>query len=160
MTKPIQFSQRGKGAAVEWLRAHVGYKAKSCLAWPFSRHPTGYGSLGVERKQHYAHRYMCELVHGPAPSDKHQAAHSCGNGHMGCVNPLHLSWKLIRDNLLDRRGHGTAIANQHGRFGGLTTEQVAQIRALKGVKTQQELADMFGVKRPAIQYWQQNLVAS
>lgn len=148
--------QRGKGVGIAWLRENVGYTGRSCLAWPLSRHPTGYGTLGFEGKIFYAHRYMCELVNGPAPGPGYQAAHTCGNGHMGCVNPRHLVWKTIKDNLLDRRQHGTVKANPNGHFGILTAEQVAQIRALKGVKTQQELADMFGVKRPAIQYWQRH----
>lgn len=149
-------ANEGKGQAVSWLRDHRGYDKHYCLIWPFSRHPTGYGSFGYLGEMFYAHRFMCELVHGPAPSKQHQAAHSCGNGHKGCVNPTHLSWKTVSENLLDRREHGTAIANPVGRFGGLTEEQVAEIRRLKGIKTQQQLADMFGVKRPAIQYWQRH----
>lgn len=149
-------SRRGEGEVAKWLRYHANYDAEWCLIFPFSRNDeTGYGSFGHEGKQRYAHRFMCELVHGPAPADKPYCAHSCGRGHEGCVHPKHLSWKSISENLLDRRQHGTV---RHGSRATpkLTEEQIAQIRALKGQKTQQQLADMFGVKRPAIQYWQKH----
>jgi hypothetical protein len=145
---------RGKGAAIEWIRQHVAHVGTDCLIWPFARNDmTGYGSFGYLRKQHYAHRYMCELVHGAPPSPDHQAAHTCGRGHDGCVHPRHLEWKTVRDNLLDRREHGTVRANTNGWTGVLTEVQVECIRALKGVLPQHKIAEAFGVKRPAIQYW-------
>jgi hypothetical protein len=142
---------RGKGAAVAWLRAHAAHQGDECLTWPFSRIGKGYGSFGYLRKQLYAHRFMCELVHGPAPSPQHQAAHSCGKGHEGCVNPRHLSWKTNSENQLDRSAHGN---REPKRRTILTVEQVTTIRALKGHKTQREIADMFGVKPGCIEYWQ------
>lgn len=33
---------------------------------------------------------MCELVYGKPPMPKHQAAHNCGKGNLGCINPKHL----------------------------------------------------------------------
>lgn len=148
-------AKRGEGQVHQWLKDHIDYMNDDCLIFPFSRHPTGYGSFGHLGEMHYAHRFMCELAHGPAPEDKPHAAHSCGKGHEGCVNPRHLDWASISQNLLDRRRHGTV---DHGSRGApkLNEEQIATIRRLKGIKTQQELADMYGVKRPAIQYWQKH----
>ncbi len=57
--------RRGEGAAAKFLHDNVLYAGDACLIWPFSRMPTGYGSLGYLGKLHYAHRLMCELVHGP-----------------------------------------------------------------------------------------------
>jgi hypothetical protein len=144
---------RGRGYGVAFLRAHVSYQGDDCVTWPLMRIPGGYGVFGYLGKQHYAHRYMCELVNGPAPSPEHQAAHLCGKGHEGCVNPRHLEWKTVQDNLLDRREHGTVRANMNGWYGTLTEVQVECIRALKGVIPQARIAEAFGVKRPAIQYW-------
>lgn len=147
----------GKGKVVAWLREHASYDSDNCLIFPFSRNAeTGYGTFGYLGKMPYAHRFMCELIHGPAPADRPYCAHSCGKGHEGCVNPKHLSWKSVRDNLLDRREHGTVRYNTHGKFGRLGDYEIAMIRALKGIATQSQLAALFGVKRPAIQYWQKH----
>ena len=113
----------------------------------------GYGIFAKFDEKYLAHRYMCELVNGPAPTPDHDAAHSCGRGHDGCVHPNHLSWKTTSDNLKERRVHGTHVSNRYGNKGLLTDKQVAEIRALKGRKTQYEIADQFGVSRGCIQYW-------
>ena len=138
---------KGKGAAIKWIRAHVDHRGGGCLTWPFGR-SNGYGNLGVDGKQHYAHRLMCQLVHGPAPSPDHEAAHSCGRGQFGCVNPGHLSWKTKSENQHDRRQHGTG--NAWGGRGKLTDAQAAEIRALQGTMLQREIAALYGVSRANI----------
>lgn len=133
-----EFQQRGRGAAIKFLRAHVSHQGVMCLEWPMSRLPNGYGTLGFERKIHYAHRLMCQLAHGPAPSKDHEAAHSCGN--RGCVNPHHLSWKTRAGNQYDRRLHGTMRSGRK-----LSKRQWDEIRGLKGKLTQREIAARYGV---------------
>lgn len=127
----------------EWLEERVVYDGADCLIWPFST-LDGYGNLGIDGQQHYAHRYMCELVNGPAPSPDHQAAHSCGNGGKGCVHPRHITWKTRSENARDRVLHGRGATGK----GGLLTPEIAdQIKALRGIKTQREIAQMFGTTR-------------
>lgn len=140
---------KGRGAAIFWLRANAGHQGDECLTWPFGG-CNGYGNLSVNGQYHYAHRLMCELAHGPAPSPDHEAAHSCGRGHQKCVNPNHLSWKTRSENQLDRTAQGTR--NTWSWRGKLTQEQANQILALKGKKTQAELAKMFGVSRSNISF--------
>lgn len=136
----------GKGAAIEWIRAHVGHQGDDCLIWPFSRRNNGYGQYGLNGKGGlYPHREMCRLAHGEPPTPNHEAAHSCGKGHDGCVHPQHLSWKTASENHLDRRRHGTAATNLWGNKGKLTAAQKEQMRALKGTMTQVEIGAMFGV---------------
>jgi hypothetical protein len=131
----------------QWLCEHVDYDGDECLIWPFFRDPNGYGRLGRNRKQLWAHREMCILANGPAPSDIHESSHSCGRGCDGCVHPKHLSWKTPSENQLERRKHGT-----HGRGGRmrLTEEKVSQILARRGIETQYALAAKFGVSHQAI----------
>lgn len=143
---------KGNGAAIQWIRDHVGYQEDDCLTWPFSKHTQGYGHFGHLGQQRYAHRTMCELAHGPAPTPKHQASHSCGKGHEGCTNPRHLSWKINSENQIERRKHGTNGGGKGNRT-HLTPAQIAEIRALRGIKSQPEIAEMFGVKRGCIYYW-------
>jgi hypothetical protein len=141
---------KGEGKTYKWLLDHLSYEEDYCLIWPFYRNPNGYGMLGHNGEHHWAHRLMCELVNGPAPSPKHEAAHSCGNGAGGCAHPKHLSWKTKSQNLLDCSGHGTQARSYHGAQGRLTIDQVEGIRALKGRKPQAEIASIFGVSEPTV----------
>lgn len=147
---------KGKGRGITWLREHVNYQADECLIWPMNRNrELGYGMLGYLGKLCYAHRMMCELAHGAPPTSEHQASHSCGKGHEGCVNPRHLEWKTISENLLEKRRHGTQSSGKGSRT-LLTVAQIAEIRAAHGVESQYATARRFGVKRGTIQYWQKD----
>jgi hypothetical protein len=129
-----------------WLRAHVEYDGADCLMWPFGK-CNGYGVLGSgERgKAAYAHRVMCEMVNGPAPTPGHEAAHSCGRGDQGCVHPKHVSWKTRGENQKDRAAHGTG--NVWGGRGRLTDAEIEQIKALRGKMKQADIAAMFNTSR-------------
>lgn len=138
-------SVKGKGAAIKWLREHVGHQGAKCLVWPFYRIPAGYGQLGLDGKMHYAHRLICELAHGKPPTSKHEAAHRCGNGHLGCVNPKHLAWKTKQENRLESNAHGKGGRSHYGKKGALKPEQVAEIWGLKGTMRQIDIAAQYGV---------------
>ena len=140
-TMPRWSSKKGEGAGIKFILAHADYAFDDCLIWPLSLNTGGYGNLGYRGKIYRAHRYMCELVNGAPPSPEHEAAHSCGRGHEGCVNPRHLSWKTHQENLIDRRAHGTVP--DRSRRVVLTAEQVAEIRSLEGKKSIAELMAMF-----------------
>lgn len=140
---------KGKGRAVEWIRHHANYDADFCLLFPFYRDPNGYGQFGYLGKMHYAHRFMCELVHG-SPPPGHEAAHSCGNGHLGCANPKHLSWKTRSANRQDSTAHGMGVRNHTNNRRKLTEEQLQQIHALKGKKTQVQIGEMFGISAQSV----------
>lgn len=142
---------KGKGKTHAWVMAHVDYQGDDCLKWPFSVDPrVGRGMMGHNGEDYWAHRYMCELAHGHAPEGKPQAAHSCGNGHKGCMNPRHLSWKSNSENQLDRRRHGTVIESWRSKF---TPERIAELRSLRGKKTQMQLAEQFGCSLGTVQYY-------
>ncbi len=141
---------KGNGKTVQWLRDRANYSGDDCLIWPFNRISDGYGALGYLGDQVYAHRFMCELIHGAPPTPKHRAAHSCGRGQDGCVNPKHLSWKTNSENQLDRRAHGTAQHSWWGNKGKLSPADVIEIRRIGRSKTQAELAAMFNCTRPTI----------
>ncbi len=135
----------GEGDGIKWIRAHVDYQGDDCIYWPLS-HGDGYGTLCFHGKSYRATRFMCKLAHGEPPTPKHQAAHECGNGLKGCLNPRHLKWKTNGENQLDRRRHGK---DNRPKF---TPEKDAQLRDLAKTKTQMELAEIFGVTRSTIQY--------
>lgn len=123
---------------------HVGVE---CLKWPYNRNPAGYGKITHNGKLEHVNRVVCEAVHGPAPTPEHEAAHSCGKGHEGCISPNHLSWKTPSENQQDKILHGTDNRGEKHPLAKLTEDDVRQIFSLKGKCTQQQIADQFGVDR-------------
>ena len=141
---------KGVSYALAWIEAHKGYQHEEwCLIWPFFRDKNGRGVLGIDGK-HYAHNVMCELVNGPAPSSEHGSAHTCGNGHLGCLNPKHLDWKTQAENLEDCRAHGTQPKNRVGNKGHFSPEEVAEIRRMLKTHTQLAIAHRFAVTESTI----------
>ena len=131
------------GEPLAWLKLHAGWNGAECLLWPFGHTTDGYGSVSFNGKTTGAHRAMCVLAHGSPPAGQMQAAHSCGRGHEGCVNPKHLRWATSFDNHQDRR----RTRELTGRMGSLKLTD-AQCRALlerKGLVSQNALAKEYGV---------------
>lgn len=139
----------------QWLLDHKDYPHDYCLIWPFAREGrVGRGMMGdTSGKRKWAHRCMCELVHGPAPIGKPQAAHSCGNGDQGCVNPRHLSWATNSENQLQRYAHGRGNPNPNGNRSRFTPQQIEKIRSQWGEFTQTKLAEIYGCSLGTIQYY-------
>lgn len=142
--------QTAKGAAQSEVQKAVQTQdAVSCWIWPYNKLPQGYGQILWNGKMSRTHRVVCELAHGPAPTPRHQAAHSCGQP--SCVNPHHLSWKTQSENEQDKRIHGTAQIGERNGTSKLTDEQVREIVRLRvGGATQPQLARQFGVTQPTI----------
>ena len=141
-------AKRGESECKKWLIDRLDYGSDDCLVWPYSKARGGYGQFVCDRKMHYAHRFVCELKHGPAPSPTHEAAHGCGNS--SCVNPRHISWKTRFENKMDCRLHGTHIKHRYGNMGKVTRDQAAQIRALEGIKTLKEIGEQFGLSESGV----------
>lgn len=128
----------------------ASHDGQSCIFWPFRRNEHGYGVVRQGNKTAIASRVICEAIHGMPATPEHQAAHSCGNGHLGCVNPLHLSWKTHTENQRDRFRHGTHCRGERSPTVKLTRSQVREIRALKGLEPALVIAQRYGVGETAI----------
>lgn len=142
------------GLPFEFLQEAIAYRGRHCLLWPYALNSAGYGHLMHEGKNVLAHRMVCEAINGPSPHDKQEAAHLCGNGHKGCVNPLHLEWKSRKDNASDMIAHGRAQRGEKHYMARLTEEKVRFIRANSDKYTAQQFAEMFGVSRAVIRHAQ------
>lgn len=139
-----------KGYPLKWLHDHLDYADNNCLIWPFSRNSDGRAQIRTNRKKKLVSRIMCEHRHGPPPTPKHEAAHNCGNGHLGCVNGGHIRWATSKENQSDRLTHGTH--NRGGRNGKakLTEADVIEIRA--SIIPQKDIAMTFGVDPSTISH--------
>jgi hypothetical protein len=122
----------------------LNYEGDECLIWPFTRCSGGYAFHYDGTKKRIASRMLCEYVHGPAPSPKHEAAHSCGNGKLGCITKRHLSWKTPLENAADKFIHGTVLRGSEAGRAKLTETDVLAIRANES-DLHQTLADRYGV---------------
>jgi hypothetical protein len=139
-----------RGEPLAWLHAHAGHEGVDCLVWPYGIRGQGRGSVKYGGKDVWAHRLMCELAHGPAPSDGHEAAHGCGKGHEACVTPQHLRWATRQENQGDKVQHGTSNRGSRSPFARLSEQDVRIIKSLKGKVRQRDLAERFGVAIPTI----------
>jgi hypothetical protein len=132
------------------------YSGDECLIWPFYRDPDGYaGKIRWNtRDPEAACRVICREVHGEPPADNSQAAHNCGNGHLGCVNPKHLQWKMPKENKADELIHGTRNRGVKNVYAKLDESNVLETKKLinSGDYTNREIAEMFGVSDSMIGY--------
>lgn len=124
-----------------WIAAHLQYDGDDCLMWPFSKTRDGYGVFGIAGKSIRAARFICQEVNGPPPTPEHHAAHSCGQGHDGCVHPRHLSWKTNSENQFDRTDDWPRK---------LTEESAAEILSMAGQEPSYVTAARFGLREATV----------
>lgn len=138
------------GKTGDWLRSTaMAWDSDACLQWPFARNANGRGVTWRDCGSVDAHVVVCEAEHGPRPTPLHDAAHTCGQGHQGCVNRKHLRWDTKRNNMADKKRHGTHREGEAVKHKvKLTKEQAAYVLASKerGI----DLAARFGVSQTAI----------
>jgi hypothetical protein len=131
---------------MRWLENHLAHNGDGCLAWPYARYENGYAQTGTES----ATRAMCRLAHGEPPTAKHEAAHRCGKGREGCVNPRHLYWATSAQNEADKVRHGTAPRGEKNPYAKLTEAAVREIRSLEGTMPRHKLAEKFNISQSQI----------
>lgn len=137
-----------RGELSRWLNdVAFSHGGDECLLWPFSRFPNGYAKIRHKGRSSLVHRLVCERVNGPAPSVKHEAAHSCGNGHLGCVSQSHLSWKTPVENAADKLEHGTNSNGENNAQAKLSEEDIHEIRRIGTSLPQHKIGAMFGVSQ-------------
>jgi hypothetical protein len=137
------------GEPQAFLDVSLLMETDECILWPYARNPQGYGMI---LHKGLVTRIVCEKVNGFPPTDKHEAAHSCGNGHLGCINKRHLSWKTRLENIND-----IFTLNGVHHNAKLTIEQVIEIKALENILSQVKIAKKYNVSRRTIQRIYENI---
>ena len=137
-------SSRGK--VRPWLMGALETETADCMPYPFGAGKDGYGAVWEAGKMVRVNRWVCERAHGPAPTARYEAAHSCG--FKRCVNKRHLRWATPKENEADKLVHGTTNRGTRQGASILTPEDVLTIRAATGI--QRRLAEQFGVSEQCI----------
>lgn len=134
------------------LQEVIPYRGDDCLIWPFARNAKGRGQLTLKGASWEVHRLVCWSTNGAPPNEESEARHSCGNGHLGCVSPSHISWGTTADNQRDRLKHQTDNRGErHGRH-KLTEKDVRELRKLLAAGGEpRSLAAKFGVHVRTVQ---------
>lgn len=133
------------GEPLRWIKDNASYAGDDCLTWPFEISRWGYGTVRHNGKKRIASRVMCEEAHGLPDDPDMDAAHSCGNGHLACMNAQHLRWATRLENVADAKAHGTWAEGQRKKSPGLTDDMVREIRALWPAMTQRAIAEKFNI---------------
>lgn len=130
-----------------FLAKAMASDTNECIIWPFGRSSNGYACQSrTKSKPGYVHRWVCILTHGEPPEGPvMHAAHSCGNGHLGCINWKHLHWATPAENAADKVRHGTYLTGERVPQSKLTGDQVLEIRSLRGTMPAKQIAEAYGI---------------
>lgn len=141
------------GEPLAFLEQAFISETDDCIPWPFAKRKKGHGTVYIKGRLHVAARVVCERVHGAPPAPEYQAAHNCGKGHEGCINPRHLRWATGSENEADKLIHGTHNRGERHNMAKLTEDQVLDIRRRAGRgETQSALSREYGVRVGTIHF--------
>jgi hypothetical protein len=106
-----------------------------------------YPQVGLSKdgksRTHAVHVLVCRAFHGPKPTPKHEVAHWDGDKLNARWD--NLRWATSRENADDRVRLGEQRGERNGRS-KLTEDDVREVRRLLSLgRTQQSIADRFGV---------------
>ena len=134
-----------------------------CWIWQGAKNKSGYGTMTVEKKTVFAHRYSYQYHIGEIP-EKLFVCHKCDNP--SCINPEHLFLgdnyinildASIKNRLATGSKNGAHTHKEKVRKGSmigtakLTENQVLEIRSMYKIIPQKQLAKNYGVSRGTIQ---------
>ena len=146
---PLSGQKTMRGDLLKFMNKTLHYVRDDCLIWPYAKNANGYAQIKIKGKNFRVSRLICEKVNGPSPTDKHDAAHSCGNGHLSCINPKHLRWATRKENMRDCIKHGTTNKGTRNGKAKLSVDDIIKIRESISI-SQRTLAKQFGVSQTQI----------
>lgn len=149
--KKIQdyFAKVAAPAGPDCVRISDGVNLGPCTVWLGRKDKDGYGHLRFGSRQKWgAARLRWVLAKGEDGRPLHML-HHCDNP--SCVNIDHLWLGTNADNIRDRVAKGRGPVGERNSSAKLNADDVREIRILlKTGKSQQKVADVFGVSRSCV----------
>ena len=132
----------------------VKNKDTECIEWAGNKNYKGYGRFKYNNVFYTAHRFICEIYHGP-PGDKH-ALHSCDNP--SCVNPDHLRWGTNMDNVIDKMSKNRHVSFKEENNGNckLKKSQAYDIK-YKETGTYTSIAKKYNISSTQVSHIKRNM---
>ncbi len=97
--------------------------------WTLSTYQNGYGQTSFRGENGRVHRFALESYLRRSLSENEVVRHLCASGKLRtCCNPLHCTFGSQKDNVADRRAHGTLKYGSENPCSKCTVEQRAEIR--------------------------------
>lgn len=142
-----------RGEAQTWIDAFIlSDPGAECVTWPFARTAGGYGSVWDSRTKKLsgnAARVIWERVNGPIAPGL-MARHTCGKGHLGCVNWAHIEPGTHADNMRDRRMHGRNRGESNAQSKMSEEQARSALERMRDGESGAAIAREYGVDRTAI----------
>ena len=130
-----------------WNKVAIG-KIEECWRYLEYIDKGGYGRFWYKSSSIRAHRVAWELANGPI-SNGLDILHKCNN--RSCCNPKHLYCGTHSDNMKDKSISGNVSSLSLGLGKSkLHNYEILDIRIMKGVKSQREIAKEFNVSQHTI----------
>lgn len=105
----LELLKPANGTIKAWVLEHKNYTGKECLIWPFSRDAKGYARVNKHYNAFSNDGLAAAMMLTASGKDrpiindiKYECCHTCNNGYLSCVNPMHLYWGTHQQNQLDR----------------------------------------------------------
>ena len=147
---PLSVRRTPPGEPLAFIHHAIEMNSDECIFWPFASDANGRACVTYEGRQRSAGAVVCEIAHGKSRGNQKHAAHSCGNGHLGCINPNHLRWATVSENHADRWKHSTMLLGEQSPVSKLTEDQAREVKRLKGKQFGRLVAERFGITPSAV----------
>lgn len=87
-----------------WAKATIPDDPDACILWTgalsLKRHGTRRPVIRDGHRVVAVTRVVCTWFHGPSPTARHHAGHTCPVGENRlCINPRHLEWQSPEENV-------------------------------------------------------------
>lgn len=107
----------------------------------------GYPTVALQGRTHCVHALVLTAFSGPA--EGRVCRHLDGDRRNSTLP--NLAWGSAAENRADADRHGTSVRGEAYRNAKLTNETARAIRHAKGILSQSQLAEIFGVSPAAVQ---------
>lgn len=151
-SKRVGTSVQSDGEYLAFIGFALQADTNDCIDWPWladdRRHPKIERVKNGRKPIYLVHRHVCIAAHGSPPFDRAEATHRCGRAC--CINPKHLRWATHKQNMEDKKVHGTQQRGEACPASKLTERDVREIRRTAKHWRIGALAKRYGVLEGAI----------